>query len=66
MSDDRIRMNVQNIVERDDGSAIITFDLSAEAIIALAKVGILRLLTEAAQNTIAEEAERVMKETEDE
>lgn len=47
-------MNIEviNIVDLDDGGAVMTVDLDREALLALAKSGLIKILVEAAEQTI--------------
>ena len=42
------KMEIRKIEDQEDGSAIVSFELSHEELIELAKVGILKVLTDAA------------------
>ena len=45
-------MNILDLVEQEDGSAIVTFDLTAEEVFLFAKEGILSALTRSAERII--------------
>jgi hypothetical protein len=51
-----MKIEVVEIIENEDGSANIQFDMSSEAILAFAKIGLLHSLTDAA-NASAKEHE---------
>lgn len=51
-----MKLEVLNIVAEDDGSALMTVDMDNELLVALAKIGLLKVLTDAAEKTIKEHA----------
>lgn len=44
-----MQIEVVEIVDREDGGAVIKFDMSPEAIMMFAKIGLLQCLTESAE-----------------
>ena len=54
-------MNIEviNVVDLDDGGAVMTVDLDREALLALAKSGLIKILIEAAEQTIGEHCDDV-------
>jgi hypothetical protein len=46
------KMEITKIIDNEDGSATVMFDMDWEAIRAFAKIGLLQVLTEAAQGML--------------
>ena len=51
------QIEVVSVVENDDGSMNVTFDMDHESVIAFAKVGQLKVLTDAAKDILNEEVD---------
>jgi hypothetical protein len=49
------KMEVTKIIDNEDGSATVMFDMDWDAVRAFAKIGLMRVLTEAAQEMIEQE-----------
>lgn len=49
-----MKIEVLNFVELEDGSGVMTVEMDAEMISAMAKIGLLKVLTDAADQTIKE------------
>lgn len=49
-----MKIEVLNIVELDDGGGVMTVEMDSEMISAMAKIGLLKVLTDAAEQTIKE------------
>lgn len=52
-----MKIEVINLFDTDDGGAVMTIDLDGEALMALAKLGLMGALLSAAEQTIKEHAE---------
>lgn len=52
---DKFEMKVTEIVEHEDGSATVRFDIPGDGINALLQYALLDIITKAAQKTIAEQ-----------
>lgn len=44
-----MKIEVVEIVDKEDGGALVKFDMSSEAILMFAKIGLLQCLTETAE-----------------
>lgn len=49
-----MNLEVINVVDTDDGGAVMTLELDAEMLFAMAKIGLMKVLTDAAAQTIEE------------
>lgn len=49
-----MKIEVLEIVEQEDGGVIMSVDMDDEMIIAMAKIGLLKVLTDAAEASIKE------------
>ena len=49
------KMEITKIVDNEDGSATVMFDMDWDAVRAFAKIGLMRVLTEAAQEMIEQD-----------
>jgi hypothetical protein len=49
MSNELGKMEITKIIDNEDGSATVMFDMDWDAIRAFAKIGLMRVLVEAAQ-----------------
>lgn len=49
-----MKFEVINFQDEDDGSALLTVDMDYEAIVAFAKIGLVKALTDAAEKSIEE------------
>ena len=54
-------MNIEviNVVDLDDGGAVMTIEMDSEMISAMAKIGLMKVLTDAAEQTIKEHEDGV-------
>ena len=54
-------MNIEviNVVDLDDGGAVMTVELDRETLVTMAKIGLMKVLTDAAEQTIKEHADDV-------
>lgn len=50
-------MDIINIEDQEDGSAIMSVNLSQEELVTFAKIGLLKVLTDSANDAIAEHGE---------
>lgn len=54
-------MNIEviNVVDLDDGGAVMTVEMDRETLVTMAKIGLMKVLTEAAEKTIKEHEDGV-------
>jgi hypothetical protein len=52
MSNELGKMEITRIIDNEDGSATVMFDMDWDAIRAFAKIGLMQVLTEAAQSML--------------
>lgn len=63
MSNEIGKMEITKIVDNEDGSATVMFDMDWDTIRAFARIGLMRVLTEAAQEMIEEDEVSVDEES---
>ena len=53
----KAQIEVISVVENEDGSMNVTFDMDQESVIAFAKIGLLKVLVDAAKDVLNEEVD---------
>jgi hypothetical protein len=66
MSSELGKMEVTKIIDNEDGSATVMFNMDWDAVRAFAKIGLMQVLVEAAQEMIEQEGSTTDEATTDE
>ena len=53
----KAQIEVVSVVENEDGSMNVTFDMDQESVVAFAKIGLLKVLVDAAKEVLNEEVD---------
>lgn len=53
----KAQIEVVSVVENEDGSMNVTFDMDQESVVAFAKIGLLKVLVDAAKDVLNEEVD---------
>ena len=57
MSNELGKMEITKIIDNEDGTATVMFDMDWDSVRAFAKIGLMRVLVEAAQGMIEQDEE---------